>query len=230
MISHLFFELPGVLADPARIRAFYPAHLGAVMVEHYGLTADVWSSAYLQVRRDWDSYWSDLDLNGDEPLASYWEGLFRTTRALFRLADAAEPDKDALIAFSRVLPDLVYARFDALYAEAAALLSELYVSGLHLHVATFWTAGAARGLLAGAGVPSCFSDPIIALDVTESFEKDYALLPVKAGVAPEYCLVVDANPRALERARAAGLHAAPVVDGRSLREALHNALLMPHTT
>ena len=148
-------------------------------------------------------------------------------RDLFRLANAPEPDKNTLITFSRTLPDLVYARFDALYAEAPALLSELYDAGIHLHVATFWTAGAARGLLAGAGVLPCFSDPTLALDVTESFEKDYALFPLKADTSPERCLVVDANPRTLERARAAGLYTALIVDGR-LRDAVLHALAIPN--
>lgn len=225
-MRHAFFELAGVLADPSRIRAHYPAQLGAVMAEHYGGTVDIWVKSYLQVRADWDSYWSDLDLTGDDPLANYWEGLFRVTRALFRLAQMPEPQKEDLAAFARVLPDLALARFDAFYDDAHVVLAELHAAGLCLHVATFWTAGAARGLLAGAGALSYFSEPMIALDVSESFDKDYALLPLKTGVPPEHCLVVDTNPRALERARAAGLNAAQVTEGQPLRQVIE-AVLRP---
>ncbi len=217
---HLFFELAGVLADPARIAAGYPDQLGAVMVERFGGSAAVWSEAWRHIRRDWDGYWSDLDLTGDDPLADCWEGLFRTTRALFRLANVPEPEKDALIAFSRMLPELVYARFDGLYDGAAALLETLHTAGHRLRVATFWTEGAARGLLAGAGVLPCFSAPMIALDTSQSFDKDYALLPLRIAAPPQDCLVVDANPRALERARAAGLLTALVADSHALRETL----------
>jgi beta-phosphoglucomutase-like phosphatase (HAD superfamily) len=223
-MRHIFFELAGVLADPARIRVHYPTHLGAVMFEHYGCSAGVWTKSYLEVRRDWDSYWSDLDLTGDDPLANYWEGLFRAAHALFRLAQVPEPEKDDLIAFSRILPDLVFARFDAFYDDVGTLLAELHAAGLRLHVATYWTAGAAHGLLAGAGVLPYFTPPTIALDLSESFEKDYALLPLKTGVPPDQCLVVDANVRALERARAAGLNVARVAEGHTLRQVIEGVL------
>jgi phosphoglycolate phosphatase-like HAD superfamily hydrolase len=201
VITHVFFELPGVLADPARLRASYPMHLGVVMAGRYGSTPDTWANAYIQVREDWDSYWSDLNLKGDKPLADLWEGLFRTTRALFRLAQVAEPDKDELIPFSRVLPGLVLERFDALYPQARGLLESLGTEGVFLHVATHWTVGAARGLLAGGGVSKCCSEPIIGIDVTEVFDKNYAYLALKVGASPESCLVVDTDPDSLERAR-----------------------------
>lgn len=208
MISHAFFELPGVLADPARLRAGYPVHLGAVMAVRYGSTPDSWAKAYIRMREDWDSYWSDLNLKGDEPLADLWEGMFRTTRALFRLVSVAEPGKDELIAFSRVLPGLVYERFDALYPQARALLEMLRVEGVCLHVATHWTVGAARGLLAGGGAAAYFAEPIFGMDATGVFDKDYVYLALKVGASPECCLVVDGDPLSLAQARAAGMHTA----------------------
>ena len=206
MITHVFFELPGVLADPARLRASYPMHLGAVMAGRYGSAPDTWANAYIQVREDWDSYWSDLNLKGDKPLADLWEGLFRTTRALFRLAQVAEPDKDELIPFSRVLPGLVLERFDALYPQARGTLERLRAEDVCLHVATHWTVGAARGLLAGGGVSKCCSELIIGIDVTEVFDKNYAYLALKVGASPECCLMVDSDLEALTQARSVGMH------------------------
>jgi beta-phosphoglucomutase-like phosphatase (HAD superfamily) len=206
VITHAFFELPGVLADPMRLRAGYPANLGAVMGARYGCTPDMWASAYVTMREDWDSYWDDLNLKGDEPLPDLWEGLFRTTRALFRLVGATEPAKDELITFSRVLPGLVYERFDALYPEARTALQRLRGVGMYLHVATHWTVAMAQGLLAGGGVTAFFSEPIVGMDLTETFDKDYALLALKVKSAPESCLVVDNDPQALERAHGIGMH------------------------
>lgn len=216
MITHALFELSGVLADPIRMQANYPAHLGAVMAARYGGTPDVWVNAYVQVRDDWDSYWRDLNLKGDEPLPDLWEGLFRTTRALFRLAGIAEPDKDELIAFSRVLQGLVYERFDGFYPQARAVLEQLREDGVSLHIATHWTTSMARGLLKGGGLSAYFSEPIIGIDVTESFDKDYAVLALKVNAAPEASLIVDSDSISLERARSAGMQTALIQDADDL--------------
>lgn len=216
MITHIFFELPGVLADPVRLREGYPPHLGAVMAARYGGTPELWADAYLHMREDWDSYWADLNLKGDEPLSDLWEGMFRTTRALFRLAKIPEPEKDELIAFSRVLPKLVYERFDALYPQVQPLLEKLHTDGVCLHVATYWTAAMARGLLTGGGVLTYFSEPVLGMDVTESFAKDYDVLALKVGAAPEACLIADSDPLSLEQARQIGMHPALVQSGDDL--------------
>jgi hypothetical protein len=64
----------------------------------------------------------------------------------------------------------------------------------------------AQGLLAGGGVTAFFSEPIVGMDLTETFDKDYALLALKVKSAPESCLVVDNDPQALERAHGIGMH------------------------
>jgi beta-phosphoglucomutase-like phosphatase (HAD superfamily) len=154
--------------------------------------------------------------------------MFRTTRALFRLARITEPDKDELIAFSRLLPGLVYERFDALYPLARALLQGLRAEGVCLHVATHWTVGMARGLLAGGGILAFISVPIFGMDATGTFEKDYVYLALKVDALPECCLVVDSDPAALARAGAAAMQTARVRDGAGVCEVLEMILKQRH--
>ncbi|MEO8395909.1 MAG: hypothetical protein ABI700_23135, partial [Chloroflexota bacterium] len=83
-ITHVFFEVPGVLVDRAALRRGYRANLGRIMAERYEGSAVEWCAAYDCILADWDSYYADLNLSGDDGIADMREGQYRTTRALFR--------------------------------------------------------------------------------------------------------------------------------------------------
>jgi beta-phosphoglucomutase-like phosphatase (HAD superfamily) len=199
-----------VLVNPTAIHALLPLYLGRIMSERYGQPPEIWTEAFQQIRVDWDSYWSDLNLSGDEPLADLWEGMFRVTRALFRRMDVVEPPKQELIAFSRILPEMVLVQFDALYPDTRELLQRLHQTGLCLHAATFWTAGMARAALVGGGVFEYFYDRITGLDTSGRFEHDYVQLALSVRTPPENCLLIDRDVSALARARAAGMQTAQI--------------------
>lgn len=208
MIAHIIFALPGLLVNPGQIYTHYPVQLGDVMAERYGQPSEVWCNAYQEIRRDWDNYWSDLNLSGDEPLADFREGMVRITRALFRLTGVKQPPKRDLIAFSRVLPELVIGRFDMFYPETRATLDRLRSQGFCLCAATYWTTGITRAALISGGINEYFGDRLIGMDTTNKFETDYAFLIFKWGLKPDRCLVVDRDMASLARARAAGMHTA----------------------
>jgi hypothetical protein len=74
------------LLDRAALRAALPAAWGGALAAGPGGSPDEWASAYRQIQDDWDSYWVDLDLSGDDSLAQWREGRWRVVRGLFRLA------------------------------------------------------------------------------------------------------------------------------------------------
>lgn len=220
MICHIFFGLAGVLVNPGEILKTYPQYVGEVMAPRFGGTAVQWERAYREVARDWDNYWLDLNLAGDEPLEDFWEGLFRITRALFRISRMPTPPKAELIQFSRVLPELVCSRFDALYPGTKALLHDLHRTGFCLHAVSYWTTGSTRAALVAGGVAECFGDRIFGIDETGRFEHDFLYLARKADVRPEHCLVVDRDKTARENARAAGMRAISPDDNHLLKDML----------
>ena len=208
MITYIFFELPGVIIDPAAMYAQLPMHVGQFMSERYGQPPEIWEQAFRQVRVDWDSYWADLNLSGDEPLAEFWEGMFRISRALFRQVDIAQPTKRELITISRLFPELVLMKVDALYPNTRSLLQKLRETGLCLHAVTYLPSSFARAVLIGGGVFEYFCNRVTGIDVTGRFDYDYAQLATSVRTPPENCLLVDRDRSALVRARAAGMQTA----------------------
>jgi hypothetical protein len=91
MITHIFLPLRDTLLDGARARAALPVGVARVLSTRYGGGVAAWQDAYMQVRADWDSYYADLDIGGDGGVTDYFEGLLRTTRALFRLTNTPVP-------------------------------------------------------------------------------------------------------------------------------------------
>lgn len=213
MITHLFFELHHVLIDPVALRPCYQAGVGRVMAECFGGNAATWSEAQRVIMLDWDSYYADLDLAGEDGLAHVWEGLFRTTRALFRLTHTPEPPHDALIALSRELGALAARDCDVLYGEVNDVLRQLANAGYVLGVTTQTITAYARALLAAGGVLDCFSGAIIGADVAETIRKDtdyYMAAARRAGVDPSVCLAVDRQAEALRQTKRAGMDAVMV--------------------
>ncbi|MBI1256360.1 MAG: hypothetical protein GC204_02710 [Chloroflexi bacterium] len=205
-ITHVFFEVPGVLVDRAALRQRYRANLGRIMAERYGGDASAWSVAYDEVLADWDSYYADLNLSGEDGLADASEGRFRTTRALFRLKERPEPNQAELTALAQELPALASANSAALYPEVPTVLRPLDEAGLVLGVISYSLSGVLEALL--EPVLPHFKGAIWGIDRAEQFDKDvqrYQLAALSAQVKPERCLVVDDEPLALMNAEQAGM-------------------------
>jgi HAD superfamily hydrolase (TIGR01509 family) len=204
-ITHIFFDVHDVLVDTVPLGKAYAANLGRVMAERYGLTPADWAQANRRVTADWYSYYADLNLSGDDGIADMWEGLYRTTRALFRLTDTPEPPKAELTALSRELPGLA-ARGDVLYPEVPDVLQQLDDAGLVLGVISHALSSHIRGAL--SPVVHHFKGTIWGADNAERFDKDverYQLALLHARVAPENCLVLDDKLEPLHHARQAGM-------------------------
>lgn len=205
-ITHIFFDVHDVLVDRARLKLCYATNLGRIMAQRYGSTAVAWEQANHHVVADWDSYYADLNLSGDDGIADMWEGIFRTTRALFRLVGVPEPPKDELIALSRELPGLAANGCDVLYPEVPEVLAELDAAGLLLGAVSHALVNQIRAAL--APVLHRFKAPVWGADNAERFDKDverYRFATLAARAAPECCLVIDDKREPLLNAQAAGM-------------------------
>lgn len=207
MISHVFFDLHGTLVDGAALHPCYSAALGRLMARRFGRTPDEWADANRRVLADWDSYYTDLDLTGDDGIEDMWEGLLRTTRAMFRLVDVPMPDRGTLRALSREIPGTVTRYCNALYADARPVIERLCAAGYMLGVTSHALESQSNGLLRGGDVLRYFAAPVVGPDSVERFAKDevfYAYAARRAGVDPSECLAVDDSLACLEGAQLAG--------------------------
>lgn len=205
-ISHILFDLYGTLADSRLMIPCYARQLGRVMAERYGGEADAWADANRRVVADWDSYYADLDFEGDNGLDDMWEGMIRTTRALFRLTGTPEPRADELASLSRELPYLATSGCDVLFPEVRNVIERLRGAGYVLGIASHTTTAQARGTLTGAGILDDFQGPILGPDVTGVFAKNRRYY-LAAHLPPGDCLVVDDSPDGIHGAKAAGMTA-----------------------
>lgn len=80
------------LIDRQALAAALPRAWARVLDKEHGGGIDLWQHAYEEVALDWESYWADLDLNGDDSLSQWREGRWRTVRACFRVAGRSIPD------------------------------------------------------------------------------------------------------------------------------------------
>jgi FMN phosphatase YigB (HAD superfamily) len=174
------------------------------MAQRFGGSADAWAQANLAIVADWDSYFADLDFDGEDGIDDLWEGELRVTRALFRLTGVKEPDGSALAALSRELPYLATRYSDCLYADSKPVMGALYGAGFVLGVATHVISPQARGTLEGGGVLDYFRGPLLCPDVTERFRKDRDFF-LAAHIPPENCLVIDDGIEGIRGAKAAGM-------------------------
>lgn len=207
-ITHIFFDLHGVLVDSQRMLQNQRRGIGQIMAERYGQSPEIWEEAYQRIVADWDSYFADLNLSGDEMLRDLKEGWFRVTRALFRLVAVAEPEKNEISQLSLELLATAPAYGDALYADARIAVERLHEKGYHLGVVTHALAGQAQAALRGANILDYFSAPIIGCDTVEQFDKDQMFFIKMANLAqvqPEKCLVVEDSDIAISSAKSAGM-------------------------
>ena len=210
MTSHIFFDLHGTLVDGAALHPCYSAALGQYMAKRFGRTAGEWANANRRVLADWDSYYADLDLSGDNGIEDMWEGLLRTTRAMFRLLDVPMPERGTLRALSREIPGIVTRDCNALFPDARPVIERLCAAGYMLGVTSHALEDQSRGLLRGGDVLRYFAAPVVGPDTVERFSKDevfYAFAARRAGVDPADCLTIDDSLQSVEGARAAGFQA-----------------------
>ncbi|MCK6577937.1 MAG: hypothetical protein L6Q98_07510 [Anaerolineae bacterium] len=204
-LTHVFFDVHDVLIDGRQLAGCYAAGVGRVLAARYGGSADAWAEANRQVFADWDSYYTDLNLSGDEGMRDYYEGMFRTTRALFRLTGTPEPPFDELQALSRELPGQVTQGCRALYPEVRPALEGLRALGLTLGVISSAPEGQIRSSL--EPVLDLFDGWISGADTADRFDKDegrYAAAALRSAAAPASCLIVDDKAFAVGAARRAG--------------------------
>ncbi len=143
-----------------------------------------------------------------------WEGMIRTTRALFRLTGTPEPGADEVAALSRELPYLATSGCDALFADVRNVIERLRGAGYVLGIASHTTTAQARGTLTGAGVLDDFQGPILGPDVTGVFAKNRRYY-LAAHLPPENCLVVDDSLDGIRGAKAAGMRTVRIDRGNS---------------
>lgn len=223
----VFFDLIGALVDPDALMPCYAESLAQTLGARFGGDAARWQSAVRGVFADWDSFYADLNLSGDDGIADMWEGMYRVTRGYFRLADMPEPDQAALTALSRSLPGDAAAACHALLPGAPDALNRLGAAGIRCGVTTWLTADHARGILRGGGALSLIDAPILTPETVERFERDQTYFEIaarRAGVDPESCLLISARTDALETARAVRMGTAHIEREMALLDVIKAAL------
>lgn len=210
-ITHILFDLHGTLVDSDhKLPPCYAAGLGKYMAERFGGMAEAWGEANRRVVADWDSYYADLDLGSDEGLADMWEGMLRTTRALFRLTKTPEPDLKTLISLSRELPYYATRKCDAFHTDVRPTLEQLRGAGYVIGLASHTTTPQAKGTLEGGHMTELFNGPLVCSDVAGYVEKCAAFY-LSARLPPQNCLIVDDHAEGISGAKAAGMYAAQIV-------------------
>lgn len=208
VITHIFFDLHGTLIDGQRMLQHYRRGVGQIMAGRYGKTPALWEEADRRIVADWDSYFADLNLSGDDMMGDLREGWLRVTRALFRLTATPEPPISEIAALAMELPTSAPAYGDALYEDARQVITHLHQQGYQLGIVTHALEGQANAALQGARMLDYFAAPIVGADTVEQFDKDRLFFLKAAHLAqvnPARCLVVDDSPQAIAGAKLAGM-------------------------
>jgi hypothetical protein len=99
-----------VLVNRGSLAAALPDAWAYVLTTQHGGSADVWKHAYERIADDWESYWADLDVSGDDSVNQWREGRWRVVRGWFRLAGEEPPPNDQMEYFLDGLMELVGAQ------------------------------------------------------------------------------------------------------------------------
>jgi HAD superfamily hydrolase (TIGR01509 family) len=232
MLTTLLFDLHGVLINPARIAEHRPGAQADWLTERYGGDRNAWLQAYNDIRADWNSYWADLNLDGETPLQDFWEGELRVLRAHFRLTGTPYPPADELIELVRERPKLVMRRFDASYEETRSVVAALAEAGYALGVVSNAPASHIQGSLDGAGLLEYFDSRLVGSDTAGSFAKGpeaYYHACTRASCTPAECAVFDDNLDGVYGARRTGAHVALIERaGRQDHRPLDDARRLAH--
>jgi hypothetical protein len=148
----------GVLLDHHALGKSMPAALARVMAARHDHDPSAWQNAYLKIVADWNSYWADLSLDGQDSLAQWREGRWRVIRALFRLMRLPEPPQDAIPIYLDEVPYEIGRHCKAWKPNSVESLKVLASQGFRLGIlAPYQPAALIRGLLdeAQLGEPSC---------------------------------------------------------------------------
>lgn len=141
-------------------------------------------------------------------MAHFWEGLYRTTRALFRLVGVPEPDHAELKELVKTVPAHAPRNCDALYDDVRPVINSLHNSGYVLGIISHALVEQARATLQGGRIIHYFQGPIIGPDSIGRLCKDRVFLEYaarKAQIPPSQCLVVDDDPVVISSAGEAGM-------------------------
>ncbi len=212
-ITHIFFDLHQTIVDGVLMHDCYSAAYGQLMAVRYGLSPEIWTQANRRIMADWDSYFVDLDLDGENGIADMWEGYYRTTRAMFRITGTPEPAYEEVMALVREVPGYATRHCDAFYPDAKPVIRRLFEAGFTLGIATHALTTQACGTLQGGGMLDYFKGAILGPDVTDQFAKNaaYYAYAIRAAQAPAgCCLVVDDSIHAMHGAKQVGIRAVQI--------------------
>jgi FMN phosphatase YigB (HAD superfamily) len=205
--AKIFFELRGVLIDPDRERQVAPLAQARYLAAHFGGSVEAWQAAGYAIAADWDSYYADLDLGGDEGYADFLEGEFRTVRARFHLTNTPEPSARVIREMAAELAYVGAAACNALYPAALEVITHLTAAGHILGIVSNQRTTAIQGALMGSGITHHFTGPLIGVETVEQFVKD-ANFYRQLNLSPAQSLIVDCDTRALDAAQATGFQTA----------------------
>lgn len=214
-MTTILFELRGVLIDPVRERATSTLAEAEYLSTRFGTSVEAWLKAAQQIEADWDSYYADLDLGGDEGYRDFLEGEFRTLRARFRLTGTAEPNAEVIRSLADELTYAGASATRAWFPDIGATIEALHRAGNRLGIVTNRRTAYIRGLFTHCPYAGCFTGPFIGVDTVEQFVKD-AMFYRKLNLQAAQCLVVDRDTRSLDAAREAGFQTALLWRGDEL--------------
>ncbi len=206
-MTTILFELRGVLIDPDHERETSALAQAQYLSTRFGTSVEAWLKAGQQIEADWDSYYADLDLGGDEGYRDFLEGEFRTLRARFRLTDTAEPSAEVIRSLADELAYAGGSAARAWFPDIGVTIDGLNRAGNRLGIVTNRRTAYMRGLFTHCPYAGCFTGPFIGVDTVEQFFKD-AMFYRKLNLPTAQCLIVDRDSRSLDAAREAGFQTA----------------------
>lgn len=207
-VTYILFDLHGTLIDPVKMHPCYSLAYGQYLSDRYGQSPKQWADANRQIVADWDSYYADLNLDGSDGYYDMLEGMYRTTRAMFRLLRVREPAPEQIKKIALEVPAIAPTFCDAFYDDARDAVINLHEYGYVLGVASHALVAQARATLIGAEMESYFKGPIIGPDTVERFAKDETFFIQGARrkhLNLDNCMVVDDSIQVIRTVRGIGL-------------------------